>query len=137
MLIKMEKVYGPYVCKDGRSRIQIIENGKSRFMSWPKYLMEKHLGCKLLPDETVDHINGDFTDNRIENFRVLGRSEHVKRHVKRSELVEITCLYCGNKSLKVARHLRHNQRQGKSGPFCSKRCVGLNTFAKSSPCFLS
>jgi hypothetical protein len=41
-----------------------------------RYLMETHLGRKLLPDEHVHHINGDSFDNRLENLQVLTNAEH-------------------------------------------------------------
>lgn len=45
-----------------------------------RYLMEKHIGRRLLPSELVHHINEDIHDNRIENLEILTRAEHKKRH---------------------------------------------------------
>ena len=45
-----------------------------------RLLMEKILGRKLGHNEVVHHINGDKTDNRIENLQVLTRAEHSSIH---------------------------------------------------------
>jgi hypothetical protein len=42
--------------------------------------MESALGRSLNSKEHVHHINGDKRDNRIENLRLVGASEHGKIH---------------------------------------------------------
>lgn len=46
-----------------------------------RLLMERHIGRVLLATEHVHHINGDKTDNRIENLMVIEKSAHHSQHV--------------------------------------------------------
>lgn len=45
-----------------------------------RYLMELHLGRKLKRTELVHHINGDKSDNRIENLQLMSVKQHIKEH---------------------------------------------------------
>ena len=118
------RINGPYTRKDGRKYLKIwYSNGKQTTMSYPKYLMEQHLGRKLLPDETVDHINRDFTDDRIENLRIVSRSQHGEDDAKRVKPVEVHCIWCNEKFYRIGSQIRHNSDSGHAGPFC-KSCAG-------------
>ena len=45
-----------------------------------RYVMEQHLGRPLLPGEDVHHINKDKADNRVENLRIVNKTEHSSLH---------------------------------------------------------
>lgn len=119
------KLNGPYLRPDGRKHlVETKPDGRKTTLSYPKWLMEEHLGRLLEPDETVDHINRDFTDDRLTNLRVVPRGQHVKEDVRRVKPIAIICIWCGREGQQEARDLEHNAKNGKAGPFCSKPCVG-------------
>ena len=110
-------MFGPYKRKDGRSHVVFYdtETKKRRTQSYPRYLMEQHLGRELLPEEQVDHINNDRTDDRIENFQLLSQADNMK---------ECVCPTCEKTFTVFTRRYVGNQiKQKKSGPYCSMVCV--------------
>jgi hypothetical protein len=65
---------------------EITRNGKRFTILQHRYVMEKHLGRRLRPDEHIHHRNGIRDDNRLENLQVVTRSEHNRiTHAERSE----------------------------------------------------
>jgi len=127
------KVYGPYLRKDNRMHVILVyKNGKKQTKSYPKFLMENHLGRKLKEHETVDHINNNFQDNRIENLQILSRSDNAKKeflqiHRKR-KLFKGICPACNIKFTKFLNYVLGNLKKQKSGPYCSRKCAGKGSY---------
>lgn len=46
-----------------------------------RYIMEKHIGRKLESWEHVHHIDGDKTNNELDNLELLESSDHHKQHM--------------------------------------------------------
>ncbi len=67
---------GGFVMRNGYRNIRV----NNRTMYLHRYIMEQHLGRKLLRSEHVHHINHDKTDNSISNLQIMNQSEHLRYH---------------------------------------------------------
>lgn len=68
-------------CKDGRLRcLLVFKNGIKKNISFPKLLMERVLGRKLLPNEEVHHKDENPLNNNLDNLEVRFKGEHQAMH---------------------------------------------------------
>jgi hypothetical protein len=74
------KIYGPYPRKsDGRMQL-VLSKGKAKITKlYAKFLMEVFLERILSKEETIDHINDNPLDDRIENLQILTREENARK----------------------------------------------------------
>lgn len=59
-----------------------ITTGENKGRLEHSVLMEAHIGRRLLPHECVHHIDGNRSNNKIENLQIMTRSEHARHHMK-------------------------------------------------------
>lgn len=122
-----DKVYGPYKRpSDGRSIVIVIDDkGNRNTISYPKYLMEKHLGRKLDKDlETVDHWDSNIDNNSIDNLRIVPRKEHSSDDTRRVVNLKLNCAVCSREFERSPRLVRDKSKKGKTSAFCSRECAG-------------
>lgn len=79
--------------------------------------MERHLGYPLPPSVHVHHINGDKTDNRIENLEVLPARTHGLLHAPPKHPTTKTCAVCG---VVFSPHKTHRVRAQTCGVRCGR-----------------
>lgn len=115
------KLYGPYICKDGRRRVVVDDGIKKTTKLYARYLIEQKLGRELTSNEEVDHIDNDFTNDNLDNLQVLSCKDN--RTKGRVRQVTIVVCPCGIATEKFTNYIKNNIKQGKSGPYCSRRCA--------------
>lgn len=125
------KTYGPYIRKDGRKHIVIIyDDGRRQTKSYPRFLLEQKIGRELLPEETVDHIDEDFTNDDLDNLQILSLAENARKAMLKrpAEYSSHICPECKTPFTKRAYQVKRTIKKGKSGPFCSRSCAGKATY---------
>jgi hypothetical protein len=121
------RVYGPYTRKDNRQHIVIVHpDGRKQTKSYPRHLLEQHIGRELTIYETVDHIDEDKTNNDITNLQILSLSDNAKKAMllRPRQVYKFVCPVCGIDAVKFLNHVKNNWRRRKAGPYCSRQCSG-------------
>lgn len=127
------RLYGPYHRRDDRLVVVLYSTEENQFarrtISYPKYLMEVHLGERLKSNETVHHIDKDPLNNDLSNLTIIDRSEHASQDSIKYEPKKYTCPVClekfeltGKQQSEIVR--QRNQGKSKTGPYCSRSCRG-------------
>ena len=95
--------------------------------SHARYLMAIHLGRKLSSKEQVDHIDGDKTNDTIENLQILSQVNNMKKSRKERKVtrmeVELLCLCCGV-HFKREKRQTHLAKKTSRITSCSRKCAG-------------
>lgn len=135
MIINLEKPFSDdwrkgYLrqSKDGRKRVDLFNSDKDRTtISYARYLVCVDRGEYLPRDYEVDHINGDNSDDRLDNLQVLYKDEHLLKSAKErttGALLEHICPECGTVfkkyKCKIDKHSKNS--------FCSRSCNGKFNF---------
>lgn len=92
-----------------------------------RYLMEKHLGRKLLPTEIVHHKDGNKHNNDLSNLEITNRSDHARYHmtgiVRPLNGGVKKCVDCGCEKY-LSPYTYNNTRQ--NGKYKCRSCYTLN-----------
>ncbi len=115
-------VYGPYERKDGRRIIVLYDGNKRLTKQYARVKLECVLGRRLENDEDVDHIDGDFSNDRKSNLQVINHIEHKKKDVIRALTKKVKCAWC-EKEFGLSKTQRAKSNSA-AGPFCSRTCTG-------------
>lgn len=77
-----------------------------------RYVMEQHIGRKLLSTEIVHHIDGNKLNNSIDNLKIVNS---VSKHLSKYKYNNIRCLFCKRKASSRQMCMKHYQqwRNGK------------------------
>lgn len=136
MRSKLPYPFNEYVGYDqiikGRSYIYLWNNPKGRLISKARFLMSIKLGRLLLPTEDVDHIEGNKSNDSLDNLQVLSPSDNKRKAIvetgRSATYTELICANCGKALTRTLRVHRQRTKEGRL-PACSRSCgsfIGWN-----------
>lgn len=116
---KYKSAYIVHNNKDGRLRVMLIPKSKTdkrKGMLYARYIWENHYG-QIGEGLQIDHINGDKTDDRLENLQVISQRYNTIKDHRRRVMIERVCPVCHTKFLFPLRNLSTHPN-----PCCSRKC---------------
>ena len=123
-------------CADGRAIVRLYNSEEDHSStSYARYLMSVQHGFILPSDVEVDHIDGDRSNDSLNNLRVVTKSMHRLKSSMNGDIPfaseeRLTCPTCGTSFYRTKRYLNAKKLQGSADHFCSKSCS--STKVKSS-----
>lgn len=100
------------------------KTNKRRTLLYSKYLMSIKEGRILGRDEEVDHVDGDRTNDSLDNLEIVTGDENRRRAADRSPgrtMVSLTCPQCSG-AFERERRQTHLVKGG-NATFCSRSCA--------------
>jgi hypothetical protein len=85
-----------------------------------RHVLSLSIGRWIKSNESVHHVDGDKTNNSIENLLLMNNAEHARHHHPRMT-EEMSCELCGKLFFPHAKHVRR---------FCSFECREKSNFTR-------
>lgn len=122
-------IWGPYKCADGRLRVDLKTTSTPRghTVLLARLLLEIKLGRRLNENETVDHDDGDKTNDSPSNLKVMSLADNASESAFKLVDQWFLCPECKHSFKLGGSRLRdavNGRKSGKAGPFCSRKCSG-------------
>jgi hypothetical protein len=114
------KLYVVFHNKMKRRMACLVSKKDRTTISYARYLMSVHLGRKLTPFETVDHIDGNKLNDSLENLQILSNADNVRKSAKGRMMVTMICPVCSSYFTKERRQT--HIIKGGSPSCCSRNC---------------
>ena len=98
---------------------------KRRTLLFSKYVMSVKMGRVLSKDEQVDHVDGDRTNDDIDNLEIVTSKENRRRWCESCTgptMITLECPHC-RKTFTKERRQTHLVKGG-ARTFCSRSCAG-------------
>lgn len=115
--------------KENRRMVVLFNSHTNRTtISYARYLLGVREGRELSKNEQADHINGDKTNDSLDNLQILSPLENHHKTFKRGEtMYDHVCPVC-SKPFQLSARQNH-----KTNPTCSRKCGGIKSHWKISP----
>ena len=119
--------------KDGRKRVDLVNSHEDRTTtSYARYLKSVELGYVIPSDFEVDHIDGNCTNDDLDNLQILTKEQHLAKTSKEMSTGRSTkqcvCTNCGIVFIRFS-NLVNKER---NTIFCSRSCNG-KYYSKVNP----
>lgn len=87
-----------------------------------RFIMEQHLGRKLVYNEVVHHNDGNKQNNVVSNLSVRSRAKHAAAHQSPCPVLVLTCPFCGASFVRAESNVRCKRKLGQRAFYCSRSC---------------